>query len=253
VSVIDAIADGYRNSLASVPYEDGELISLPATFASGALVTVLATISGGVATVTDRGLTADELGDFGLDLSSGRAARSFIAVRDSTGLAPAFGAEEWEITARVDAADIAIAVQAVADAAIRADGLRALAQTERVASFAEKTIDRISITTAVVPRAKLPGKHGSDRKVTLSYLGRDSQNYYVQALAGRDNETRIRSYDHASGLFLGASPSITHRVALLQHGRWERWQVENLTEVCKVIDEREADQFIADTAQTVST
>jgi len=33
-----------------------------------------------------------------------------------------FGADHWEITATCDASDLAIAVQAVSDAAIRADG-----------------------------------------------------------------------------------------------------------------------------------
>lgn len=248
MSVIDAIADGYRDSLAAVPYGDGELISLPATFASGALVTVLAVIADDVATVTDRGLAADELADAGLDISTGRVARSFAAVRNSTGLAPVFGAENWEITASVDAADIAIAVQAVADAAIRADGLRALAKSRRLADFAEQSVDLISHRTSVIPRAKMPGVHGSLRRVTLSYPGRDHKPYYEQALPGRDSETRVRSYDHASGLFLGAAPDLLHRVALLQQGDWELWQVKNLSQVCQVVEEKDADEFVAETA-----
>ncbi|WP_156686773.1 hypothetical protein [Mycobacterium sp. Marseille-P9652] len=248
MKVIDAIVKGYRETLKAVPYGDGHLVSLPTTFASGNLVTVLVTIDDGVVTVTDRGLAADELSDAGLDFSSGRLARSFAAVRDSTGLPPMFGAEEWELTAAADAADVAVAIQAVADAAIRAEGLRALAGSRRSATFADRAIDRVAARTPVVPRARMPGKYGPGRLVTLSYAGRDSENYYLQALAGRDSDTRIRSYDHASGLFLGATPSLNHRVALLQKGDWEPWQVHNLTEVCKVIDETEADQFIAETA-----
>lgn len=248
MKVIDEIVKGYRETLKAVPYGDGHLISLPTTFASGNLVTLLVTIDGGVVTVTDRGLAAEELTDVGLDFSSGRLARSFAAVRDSTGLAPMFGAEEWELTASADAADIAVAIQAVADAAIRAEGLRALAASRRSVTFADRAIHRVAARTAVVPRARMPGKHGAARPVTLSYKGRDRENYYVQALAGRDSDTRIRAYDHASGLFLGATPSLSHRVALLQEGDWEPWQVHNLTEVCKVIDETDADQFIADTA-----
>jgi hypothetical protein len=248
MNVIDAIVKGYRDALEAVPYGDGHLISLPTTFASGNLVTVHVAIEGGVVTVTDRGLAAEELADVGLDFSSGRLARSFAAVRDSTGLAPMFGAEEWELTASADAADIAVAIQAVADAAIRAEGLRALSVSRRSVTFADRAIRQLSTRTPVVPRAKMPGKYGAERLVTLSYKGRDSQNYYVQALAGRDSETRSRSYDHASGLFLGATPSVTHRVALLQKGEWESWQVNNLTEVCKVVEETEADKFIAETA-----
>lgn len=248
MSVVDAIVKGYAETLKAVPYGDGHLISLPTTFTSGNLMTVLVTFESGAVSVTDRGLTADELSDAGLDLSSGRVARSFSAVCASTGLPPVFGAENWEITASADAADVAIAVQAVADAAMRADGLRALATSSRSATFAEVAVARVAARTAVVPHAKMPGKYGAIRRVTLSYVGHDNESYYVQALAGRDRESRVRSYDHASGLFLGAAPSITHRVALLQHGDWESWQVKNLGEVCRVIDEEEADDFIAATA-----
>lgn len=247
MSVIDDIVTGYRDCLAATDYGDGHLVSLPATFESGNLVTVLISRTDGVATVTDRGLAADELAIAGLDLT-GRAARSFAAVRDSTGLAPMFGADDWEISASVDAADVAIAVQAVADAVIRADGLRALVTAARPASFGDKTIARFAAHAAVVPRDKMPGKHGAMRRVTFSYRGRDEAQYYVQALAGRDTETRVRSYDHASGLFLGAAPEPNHRVALLQHGDWERWQIENLREVCRVVDEQDAEQLVADTA-----
>lgn len=247
-AVIDAIANGYRESLGSVPYRGGELITLPTAFASGTLVTVHVVVDQGVVTITDRGLTAEELCDAGLDMQSPRVARSFDAARDSTGLAPAFGSADWEITASADVGDIAIAIQSVADAAIRADGLRVLATAKRSSSFATQTIDRVSVRTAVLLRAPMPGKHGSSRQVTLSYGGRDEQPYFVQALSGGDKEARIRSYDHASGLFFGATPELTHRVALLQKGAWERWQIETLRDLCQVVDEEETDQFVAATA-----
>jgi len=247
-AVIDAIAQGYRDSLSAVPYRGGELVSLPAAFTSGTLVTVHVVISQDTVTVTDRGLTADELCDAGLDLQTTRVARSFAAVRDSTGLPPAFGSEDWEITASADIGDIAIAIQSVADAAIRADGLRVLSTVKRRMTFADRALRKFLDRAAVVPHPKMPGKYGSNRQVTLSYGGKDELPYYVQALSGGDNEARVRSYDHASGLFLGATPDMSHRVALLQQGAWEAWQVRNLGEVCRVIEEQDADEFIAATA-----
>jgi hypothetical protein len=84
--------------------------------------------------------------------------------------------------------------------------------------------------------------------VTLSYRGNGGEKFYVQALSGRNPEVRGHSYDHASGLFLGAVPTLTHRVALLENGSWELWQVRNLEEVCRVVVENEVDDFVASTA-----
>lgn len=207
------------------------------------------TISHGVATITDRGVTADQLEDAGVNVDDQpRAARSFAAVRDSIGLPFAIGAGPWEIASSVDVGDIAIAVQVLADAAIRADGLRVLGSGNRATSFADKSVSRLSARTAVVPKAKMPGRHGGDRQVTLAYKGNDDARFYVQALSGSDKDSRTRSYDHASGLFLGAPPDQKHRVALRQNASWELSLINNLREVCQVVDEDEIDDFVSSTA-----
>ncbi|AOT25780.1 hypothetical protein SEA_TORTELLINI_35 [Mycobacterium phage Tortellini] len=249
MTVIDTIVDGYRDSLSAVPYgDDSTLISLPATFASGEMLSLLITVTAGLVNVTDRGQTADVLLDYGVDRTKGRAAASFDAVRRSVGLPPVFGSADWEITAAVDPSDVAIAVQAVADAAMRADGLRVLARDTRSASFADKSVRRISERTAVVPRARIPGRHGGQRPVTLSYPGKDGGDYFLQALASRDSETRLTAYDHASGLFMNAQPELSHRIALLEDGSWEPWQIKGLKSICRVVVEDEVDSLVQDTA-----
>lgn len=248
MTIVDAIVNGYRDTLAAVTYGDGDLITLPATFTSGRLLSVLVTLSNDIVTVTDRGLSADELADVGVDIAAGRANRSFHAVRDSTGLPPMFGADEWEISVTADIADIAVAVQAVEDAAMRADGLRALSRSIRPVTFADQAVNLVGSRVEVVPKARMPGKHGANRQVTLSYLGNDEQPYYVQALSGGGSETRMRSYNQASGLFIGAEPQRSYRVALLQHAAWDGWQVENLRDICRVVDEDEVNDFVKLTA-----
>lgn len=248
-TTIDSIVEGFRESLHSVPYGDGELIYLPVTFSSGDLLSLYVVVRDGVALVTDRGLVADQLEDAGVSVDSGKAAKSFAAVRDSVGLPPSLGSEAWEISAGVDRSDLAIAIQAITDAAMRADGLRVLGRSKMSASFADRSVRRLGLRTAVVPRAQMPGRSGERRQVTLAYKGNDDSEFYVQALAGRDQDARQRSYDHTSGLFIGAKPEKSHRIALLQEGRWDRWQVANLREVCRVIDEVEIDDFVDSTAQ----
>ncbi len=248
MTVLDALVRGFRDSLEVVPYGGGELVSLPTTFSSGAMLSVLVTIDGGIASVTDRGLAADELTDAGVDLQSSRVFQSFSAVRGSTGLVPMFGAEPFEISASVDVEDVAIAIQAIADAAMRADGLRVLSATTRAVSFADRSIERVNARTPVIPRAPMLGRHGEKRVVTFSYTGRGDVSYYVQALSGKDPDARSRSYDHASGLFLGALPEKTHRIALLQDAKWEPWRVDYLQELCRTVDENDIDDFVDSTA-----
>lgn len=253
MTIIDKIADSYRASLAEVPYGDSTLISLPSAFTTGTLLTVLVTTGADVAQVTDRGLTADVLADYGVDLTARRAAESFAAVRKSVDLPPAFGAEDWEISATVDFADVAVAIQAVTDAAMRADGLKVLAAGAKPARFSEKSTQQVGCRTAVTPRAKMLGRHGSSRTVTLSYPGQDHQPYFLQALSAGDNETRTRHYDHTSSVFFRAVPDRSHRVALLQDGDWDDWQVSGLKDVCEVIREGDLNDFLTSTAELITS
>lgn len=248
MTIIDAIADSYRQMLTSVPYGDATLVTTPTAFTSGDMLTLHVTLSHDLATVTDRGQATGVLEDYGVDWTKGRARDSIAAIRRSIGLPPVFGSQDWELTASVDPADVAIAVQAIADAAMRVDGLQVLARTARASSFADLSVQRVASRAAVVPRAKMPGKYGEHRQVTLSYPGSDGDDYFVQALGSRDRDTRTAGHDHASGLFLNAAPTVSHRIALLQSGSWEDWQVKNLQTVCRVVDEADVDEFVQGTA-----
>ena len=243
--VKEALVAGYRELLHVESIDDdSSLIVLPATFTGGSLLALQLTAAGDAVTVTDRGQSADELLNAGVDLRSKSVYRSFASVRESTGLPGSIGAEDWELSVTVDSADLAIAVQAVSDAAMRADGLRVLSKAHVATTFADTVLMTVSERFPVVPRAPLAGRNGGSRKVTARVDVRDDDQYFVQALSGKTSERRWESYDHASGLFLNASPDPKHRVAIMQSGNWEYFQVEGLKSVCRVILEDEVPDFM---------
>ncbi|MDV7357688.1 hypothetical protein R4282_32360 [Rhodococcus oxybenzonivorans] len=241
--ISDKIIAGFQSSFEFTDLGDSVHVAMPQTFSSGALLSVEVAVFGDRVEVTDRGLAADQLHDLGIDINRGAGNRSFQAVINSTGLSPAFNAEPWEITASAERGDIAIAIQAVADAAMRADGLSALARAPRKRSFADRIVHSIGeLNLQVVPKAPILGRHGGKRQVTARVDVREQ--YYLQALPGQSAQQRMDSYDHASGLFLDAVPSKDHRVAVIEEGKWEAWQVSSLKQICKVTDESELPQLL---------
>lgn len=244
-TTIEALVNEYRDALHVQPYGDGELLLLPATFVGGEPVEVLITRDGTHISVTDRGTAADALADVGVDLS-GRARKSFEAIVKAIDLSPAFGAEWWEISVSTDQEGLAAAIQAVSDASMRADGLRALGGGRRRRSFGDVVVNAAAQHTAVVPRASMATRRGdAQRQVTLKFDGRrEGEQFYLQALSSRDAEARSHAYDHASGLFLAAEPDQHHRVALLQDGPWERWQEDALRDVCEVVHQSEMEAYL---------
>lgn len=236
---------GFARSVHLRAHGDNTLVVMPQTFSDGTILSLLVSDCDGVVTVTDRGTTADQLSSVDVDITKGVPQASWRAVRTSAGMLPAMGAEDWELTAAGSRDDLATLVQAVADTALRAEGLRALSRTRRSRTFGDRVIGQlVDSNLPVIPRASMKGRHGSSRQVTCRI--EITSGYYVQALGGRDTESRSWSFDHAASLFSTAHPDKSHRFAVLQGSGWPMWQIEGLREVARVADEDELQDVAAE-------
>lgn len=238
------LVDGYRRSLTLAEHGEDTFLVMPQTFADGTLLSVLISTSGTEVSVTDRGLTSDLLGMAGVDISRPNVAASWNAVLQSGRMPPAFGAEPWEITASGSPDDLSTLVQVVADTALRAEGLTVLATGRRRGTFADTVLQQVvAHNLPVVPRAPMPGRHGSQRKVTCKidvHAG-----VFLQALAGKDREARSGAFDHAAALFAGSAVSKSSRLCVLQGNEWDGWQIGDLREVAHVSLEDELPDLLA--------
>lgn len=239
------LVEGYRQSLSLTEHGEDAFLVMPQTFADGTLLSVLISTDGSAVSVTDRGLTADLLGISGVDISRGSVAKSWEAVLKSGRTLPAFGAESWEITASGGAEDLPTLVQVVADTALRAEGLKVLASTRRGGSFAESVLRQITAhDLAVVPRAEMPGRHGSRRQVTCKI--EVAAGVFMQALAGKDRDTRSGAYDHAAALFGDSQAPLSSRLCVLQGRQWDKWQIDGLKDVARVSLDDELKDLLTD-------
>lgn len=241
----DSLVAGYRDSLHLHRFgADGALITLPHTLQDGTPVQVLVEREGKLVTVTDRGLVADHLDMFGVDLDRTTVAGSWAAIRAGITFSPAIGSDDWDISAMGGQGEMAALVQAVADAAVRADGLRVLASGHTPKSFAGRVVAAIGERVAVVPRAALPDRFGAQRQVTCS-VG-VSNVRYVQALSSGSKARRVQNFDKARSMFSSSTAPEKHRVSLLEGSAstWDRWQMDGLREVGVVAFDHDIDRFI---------
>lgn len=225
---IDELVADYRRQLAVERSGTGLLFTLPQTLHDGTPVQLQVEFDGSTAQISDLGLLADHLDMAGVDLGRRQIAAAWGQIRSSIGYEPALGAEPWELSAWADRTALSSAISAVADSAIRADGLRVLASQYRPKSFSERVVHTLGNRLTVVPRAVLPGKYGAQRTVTCSVGVKEVS--YIQAVGASD---RMASFDHTVSLFNASTIPADHRIALLQGPRktWESWQIQALEDV----------------------
>lgn len=249
VNLVDAFAQAITNRAHAVRYGDGELLTLPWSFADGDSLSLLVTVERGHYTISDRGQAADALAIAGVDLSTRGASASWQAVRRSTGVPPAVMAEDdpYVLSASATEDTLAEALIAVGETMLRADGLRVLATHRRAVTFSDRVIRRVSTRSglAVVPHAKLRTRHGGERQVTCRVDGR--RQAYVQALSGSSNI--LDAYDHTRAVFADAGePRDSLVVLVADDAKLQSWQRSALSEVSTVVLEREQDDLWADLA-----
>lgn len=243
-ALLDVLTASYRANVLIERVGDATEITTNNTLRDGTPVTVYLEPSDDQFVISDRGLVADHLDTFGVDLGRANIAESWNMIRASVGFPAAFGADDWELTAVTGAGTLAVAIQAVADSAIRGDALRVLARGYVPQTFAGRVTSILGRTLTIVPKAPIPGRHGGQRTVTC--VAGVKRPRYIQALSG--GASRVQSFDHALALWVGSDVEQSDRISLLQHhGRdWEPWQVAQLRDISRTITEEDIDALIAE-------
>lgn len=116
----------------------GYLFTLPHTLHDGTPVELYVEFDGQTARINDQGLLSNHLDMAGVDLGKKQIATAWNQIQTSVGYAPDFSARSWELSAFAERSQLSSALYAVADAAVRADGLRVLASQYRPRSFSER-------------------------------------------------------------------------------------------------------------------
>lgn len=223
------------------PYgADREIITMPWAYGSGRVLTLLTErMSPDVYTVSDAGLSASELADCGVDVSSQRAVKSWNAVLRHMDVPPSMTAKPWEIQAETDRAGLSHAINVVAEACLRADGLSVLAAPASRRSFSERVTSTIAgAGLTVVPLARIPVRHGGARHVTCLVENEGKRDVFVWALSANDQNL---SHDRAYSVFGGAVGSLRREQLVsavegaLAH--WEAPLLRSLEEVSVITAE----------------
>ncbi len=116
----------------------GYLFTLPHTLHDGTPVELYVEFDGQTARINDQGLVSNHLDMAGVDLGKKQIATAWSRIQTSVGYAPDFSARPWELSAFAQRSQLSSALYAVADAAVRADGLRVLASQYQPRSFSER-------------------------------------------------------------------------------------------------------------------
>lgn len=244
----ETMVRGYRDALLIRPYGEGSLISLPQSLTSGTILSVLVQEDGDMVSITDRGVVADELELVGVDIEQTGASRSWTAVKQSIGRPPAFGAESWELSSYGPREDMFNLIQAVADAALRADALRPLSRTHKSNHFREKIIHLAGVHhLPVLPNAVLQGKHGSKWRTTCRID--TATPHFVQALAGGSKNQRMVQFNRAVATFANADLDRTQLIAAFDDGDWEPWHFETLKDSAVPVTSSGLDAMMGQLAQ----
>jgi len=133
----EELAADYRRQIDVRKSGYGYLFTLPHTLHDGTPVELYVEFDGQAARISDQGRLWHHLDMAGVDLGKKQIATAWKQIQTSVGYAPVFSAEPWELSAFAERSQLSSALYAVADAAVRADGLRVLASQYWPRSFSE--------------------------------------------------------------------------------------------------------------------
>ncbi len=222
------------------PWGDGELLITPWEFSDHEPIVLYVRGGGGDFLVSDRGQASDNLNLAGLDFSKPAVSRSWAAIQRSVESDPFVHrvASQWELAARSSEGDLGLAIHQVAEAAIRADGLRVLAGARTTAPrFSQWVISEASARgLSVVPRAEIQSTVGVKRQVSALIEG--SRKAYVQALG--PTHDAWESYDRARSLFSDTKLDIRERFTVVSRdSTLTAEQLRGIGQYSEVVDEKD--------------
>lgn len=235
--VLDAFSASIARATQVEKWRDGELLVTPWTFRDGEPVVVYVhEIDRDVYLVTDRGQATDNLMVAGLDFDRAVVARSWDAVQSSLELGLPIDPSHWELRTASHGTELGDAINRVAEAALRADGLRALSSTRaKQPRFNEWVIRAASDRgLTVVPNAELRSNLGIRRKVSVQIKGREDA--YVQAIGVTQDSWD--AYDRTRSLFTDTNLEIQQRVTVVATGsKLSAEQVRGIALHSRVVEE----------------
>lgn len=215
------------------PYGEGVLVDLPLTYSDGDLVRILVEPMGSGVRASDRATAASLLTMAGVDYTTGRAADGYADAIRSANL-NAIGAEGGEITTFGDIGDIGHMIIGVAQASMRAEQLRWLAQQQPAFTFAEKVANRVRSWAGeqrqVERDSTIQLSSGRAKRVTVAVSDAD-RIAYIQAVSASN---RDRSTEHCYYLFGNADRVPKgYKIAALAGSR-DEWPSANIAELSTV-------------------
>lgn len=248
---LEAFTKSIQASTLHEIWGDGELVITPWEFRDGEPVIVYAKqVDADRFVVTDRGQATDNLANAGLDLGRESVRRSWNAVRESLPQPlQKFGTteSEWVLATQSDTTSLGEAITHVAQAAMRADGLRALiAPPRKPRQFADWVVrEAADRDLSVLPFAEISSGAGIRRRVTVKIHGR--QDAYVQAVGRRQDAWE--AFDKVRSLFMDSTVPRQQRFALIEeHSPITSAQREGMALHSNVIEQRSVSVWLDDLA-----
>lgn len=249
MDVRDRVLDALGSGLAVTEVgADTLLIRLPFAFADGHLLQVSARrLAADSWTLSDRGQTAAALWDYGIDLSTGVANRSWHALLSTVELPPAMEeSDTYTLAMSCDSSSLGTDVLRLGEAMLLADGLRALKRPVSRARLSARIIAAASElhTVGILPGAKMRTLFGAEREVTVKLTGPTHNQVFTQGLGG----AKSASYDHARSIFAdSAVPKSERLVVVGLDAGLQNWQRRALETVAIVT----AEDDLADSLRSI--
>ncbi len=224
----------------SEPWGDGELLVTPWEFSDQEPIVLYVRALDGTYVVSDRGQAADNLNLAGLDFQKAAVSRSWLAIQQSVENDPFVHRiqSKWELAARSDFADLGLAIHQVAEAAMRADGLRVLtggrSNAPRFETWVIKEAHEEGLI--VVPRAEIESTFGFKRRVSVLVEGK--RKAYIQAVG--PTQDVWDSFDRARSLFADSTLDFNERFTVLSRdSALSGEQVKAIAKYSDVVDEKD--------------
>lgn len=231
--ITSAILNAVNDLTAARAYGDGWLVTTPLTYSDGDAITILVEPVNHGFRVTDRAEALDRLTAWGVAHDSQRANAGVIAARNAAKLSP-LGSHPTETATFVEESEVGHAVLSVAQAALRTEQLRWLAQDRPTSNFDERLANRV-LTLAqshdwqMRRRAEMTLRGGRTRRVTASVQG-PRGTAYIQAVSDTDPD---RSVQRCFYLFGRSVENKANKVSALagDPSSWSRDFCDDLAEV----------------------
>lgn len=229
-------------------YRGAHLITSPFTLSNGAPLEFRAVIDGSDVMLTDDGMTAQCLGDLGIDISAKTMSHHWVSIRRSLPFAPALGSEDWELALTAPVAKLGAAVVALSEAAVQGDSLRILAPSFRPVTMKQRIIRNVVAReprVTIAQRAEMGMDAGGHRQVSFSAAL--TRTAYVQTV-GRSQGPH-EAYDKALGTFTHSAISYGQRLvifdgALRDMPSWQRTGIEKVAYLVSGRDEDAAAEAV---------